>query len=82
MIAHRITNKNEILEVYNFELDVEGIPDALVKCPAHFAPVQMRQTGTGGAGHVTREEAYGGTDVNLLRQVEISVGVRQMMITA
>jgi hypothetical protein len=34
----------------------------VVECPAHFVPVEMRQTGTRGVGYGTREEVYGGTD--------------------
>jgi hypothetical protein len=33
-----------------------------LECPATFVPVEMRQTGTGGAVYGTREEAYGGAD--------------------
>jgi hypothetical protein len=30
-----------------------------LECPAIFVPVEMRQTGTRGAGYGARKEAYG-----------------------
>jgi superfamily II DNA or RNA helicase len=33
-----------------------------LECPASFVPVEMRQTGTRGAGYGAREEAYGRAD--------------------
>jgi putative transposase len=45
-----------------------------VECPAIFVPVEMRQTGTRGAGNEKRDEAYGGADRESLRQVEVGVG--------
>jgi hypothetical protein len=40
-------------------------PNSLVhelECPANFVPVDVRQTGMGGAWYVTRKEVCSGTD--------------------
>jgi hypothetical protein len=38
------------------------IQDLSSGVPGKFVPFEMRQTGTRGAGYVTREEAYCGAD--------------------
>lgn len=40
---------------------------------ARFVPVEIRQTGTRGAGYGARKEAYGGADCEPVRQVEVFV---------
>ena len=37
----------------------------IVECPASSVPVEMRQTGTKGAGYGARKEAYSGADCEL-----------------
>ena len=58
--------------IFDAKLNLPSIPR--LECPAFCVPVLMRETGQKGADDGEGQEAYGGADRELVRQIEVLLG--------
>ena len=59
VVTHMVDKLNDPDSRFHASLvtNILDLVDLLLECPAQFVPVEMRQTGTRGAGDGTRKEA-------------------------
>ena len=59
VVTHMVDKLNDPDSRFHASLvtNILDLVDLLLECPARFVPVEMRQTGTRGAGDGTRKEA-------------------------